>query len=205
MRRHISRYVQTTAGGERTRHFTARQPPVILKLDSGDPFFPTPPHIRAAAQHALDAGLTRYAPGQGDPEFLAAVCETVERQAGARYSPDDVFATNGATSGIYAVFTAFLDPGDEVIVFDPTFSLSALVARQLGAVPVAVPHGPDYHIDVEGCRPWPPYAPSATCCWWPTRRTRRSRSRAASTSCCSPWASTASASSSSTRSRRRTR
>ena len=152
MPRHISRYVQTTAGGERTRHFTARQPPGILKLDSGDPYFPTPRHIREAAQDALDAGLTRYAPGQGDPEFLAAVCETVERETGAHYSPDDVFATNGATSAIYAVFTAFLDPGDEVIVLDPTFSLYALVARQLGAVPVAVPHGGDYHIDVEAVR-----------------------------------------------------
>ena len=152
MPRHISRYVQTTAGGERTRHFTARQPPGILKLDSGDPYFPTPRHIREAAQDALDAGLTRYAPGQGDPEFLAAVCETVEREAGAHYSPDDVVATNGATSAIYAVFTAFLDPGDEVIVLDPTFSLYALVARQLGAVPVAVPHGGDYHIDVEAVR-----------------------------------------------------
>jgi len=152
MRRHISRYVQATAGGERTRHFTAKQPPGILKLDSGDPQFPTPVHIRAAAQQALDAGLTRYAPGQGDPEFLAAVCETVEREAGARYSPDDVFATNGATSGIYAVFTAFLDPSDEVIVMDPTFSLYALVARQLGAVPVAVPHGSDYHLDLGAVR-----------------------------------------------------
>jgi aspartate/methionine/tyrosine aminotransferase len=152
MRRHISRYVQATAGGERTRHFTAKQPPGMLKLDSGDPQFATPAHIRAAAQQALDAGLTRYAPGQGDAEFLAAVCETVEREAGARYSPDDVFATNGATSGIYAVFTAFLDPGDEVIVMDPTFSLYALVARQLGAVPVAVPHGRDYHIDVAAVR-----------------------------------------------------
>ena len=152
MRRHISRHVQATAGGERMRHFTAKQPPGILKLDSGDPFFPTPPHIRDAAQRALEAGLTRYVPGQGDPEFLAAVCETVEREAGARYSPDDVFATNGATSGIYAVFTAFLDPGDEVIVLDPTFSLYALVARQLGAVPVAVPHGSDYHIDVGAVR-----------------------------------------------------
>jgi len=152
MRRHISRYVQTTAGGERTRHFTARQRPGMLKLDSGDPFFATPPHIRDAARAALDAGLTRYAPGQGDPELLAAVCETVERETGARYAPDDVFATNGATSGIYAVFTAFLDPGDEVVVLDPTFSLYALVARQLGAVPVAVPHGPDYHVDVGAVR-----------------------------------------------------
>ena len=152
MRRHIARYVQGTAGGERTRHFTAKQTPGMLKLDSGDPFFLTPQHIREAAQKALDAGLTRYAPGQGDPEFLAAVCETVEREAGARYSPDDVFATNGATSGIYAVFTAFLDPGDEVIVLDPTFSLYALVARQLGAVPVAVPLDADYHLDVEAVR-----------------------------------------------------
>src|SRR5436189_1605427 len=152
MRRHISRYVQSTAGGERTRHFTAKQPPGMLKLDSGDPHFATPAHIRAAAQQALEAGLTRYAPGQGDPEFLAAVCETVEREAGARYAPDDVFATNGATSGIYAVFTAFLDPGDELIVMDPTFSLYALVARQLGAVAVAVPHGADYHIDVAAVR-----------------------------------------------------
>ncbi|HTO11680.1 MAG TPA: aminotransferase class I/II-fold pyridoxal phosphate-dependent enzyme [Candidatus Binatia bacterium] len=151
-RRHISRYVQATAGGERTRHFTARQPPEMLKLDSGDPHAPTPLHIRQAAQQALDAGLTRYAPGQGDPELLAAVCETVERETGARYSPDDVFATNGATSGIYAVFTAFLDPGDEVIVMDPTFSLYALVARQLGAVPVAVPHASDYHIDLAAVR-----------------------------------------------------
>ena len=152
MRRHISRYVQSTAGGERTRHFTAKQPPGMLKLDSGDPHFATPAHIRAAAQQALEAGLTRYAPGQGDPEFLAAVCETVERESGARYASDDVFASNGATSGIYAVFTAFLDPGDELIVMDPTFSLYALVARQLGAVPVAVPHGPDYHIDVDAVR-----------------------------------------------------
>jgi aspartate aminotransferase len=152
MRRHIARYVQATAGGERTRHFTAKQPSGMLKLDSGDPHFPTPPHIREAAQKALDAGLTRYAPGQGDPEFLAAVCETVEREAGARSSPDDVFATNGATSGIYCVFTAFLDPGDEVIVLDPTFSLYALVARQLGAVPIAVAHGADYHIDVDAVR-----------------------------------------------------
>ncbi|MBI2202855.1 MAG: aminotransferase class I/II-fold pyridoxal phosphate-dependent enzyme [Candidatus Rokubacteria bacterium] len=152
MRRHIARYVELTAGGERTRHFTAKQPAGMIKLDSGSPSFPTPAHIRAAAQRALDEGLTGYAPGQGDPEFLQAVCETVEREAGARYSPDDVFATSGATSGIYAVFTAFLDPGDEVILLDPTFSLYALVARQLGAVPVFVPHAADYHVDVDAVR-----------------------------------------------------
>lgn len=79
MRRHIARSVQETAGGERTRHFTAKQPPGMLKLDSGSPSFPTPSHIRAAAQRALDEGLTGYAPGQGDPEPL----ETLTRAARA--------------------------------------------------------------------------------------------------------------------------
>lgn len=213
MRRHISRHVQAIAGGERARHFAAKQPADMLKLDSGTPSFPTPAHIREAAKKALDDGLTGYAPGQGDPEFLAAVCETVEREAGARYSPDDVFACNGSTSGIYTVFTAFLDPGDEVLLLDPTFSLYAHVARQLGAVPVAMPHGPDYHVDVPAVRAavtprtrcsssttrttrpasstaatswrrWRTSAPSETCCSSPTRRTRSFSSPDTRTSPC---------------------
>lgn len=123
MRRHIARYVQATAGGERTRHFTAKQPPGMLELDSGSPSFPAPSHIRAAAKRALDEGLTGYAPGQGDPEFLQAVCETVEREAGARYSPDDVFATSGASSGIYSVDEATIEQG---------MAMVAEVFRRLG-------------------------------------------------------------------------
>jgi len=150
--RHIAKYVQETSGGERAAHMTAKRPAGMVRLDSGTPSFPTPAHIREAAKRALDDGLTGYAPGQGDPEFLRAVCETVEREAGASYSPDDVFATNGASSGIYTVMTAFLDPGDEAILLDPTFSLYAHVVRQLGAVPVMVPHDAEYHIDVEAVR-----------------------------------------------------
>src|SRR5438876_9961048 len=116
MHRHVARYVQAIAGGERARHFAAKPPSGMIKLDSGTPSFPTPSHIREAAKRALDDGLTAYALGQGDPEFLQAVCETVEREAGATYTPDSVFATNGASSGIYTVFTAFLDRGDEVIL-----------------------------------------------------------------------------------------
>ena len=152
MRRHIVRHVEEIAGGERAKHFAAKRPAGMALLDSGTPSFPTPPHIREAAKRALDDGLTGYALGQGDAEFLQAVCETVEREAGAKYSPDAVFATNGASSGIYTVFTAFLDRGDEVILLDPTFSLYAHAAKQLGAVSVSVPHGADYHIDVDAVR-----------------------------------------------------
>jgi hypothetical protein len=82
MRRHISRYVQTTAGGERTRHFTARQPPGILKLDSGDPFFPTPPHIQRLwdAGVAVRSGTEFGAAGEGHLRFSYSVDEpTIDR------------------------------------------------------------------------------------------------------------------------------
>jgi aspartate/methionine/tyrosine aminotransferase len=150
--RGLARTVRETSGGERTQYMTAKYPPGMIRLDSGTPSFPTPSHICQAAKQALDEGLTRYAPGQGDPEFLQAACETIARDAGATYSPGQIFATNGSSSGIYAVLTAFLDPGDEVILLDPTYSLYAHVARQLGAVPVSVPHDASYHIDVAAVR-----------------------------------------------------
>ncbi|MEE9241063.1 MAG: aminotransferase class I/II-fold pyridoxal phosphate-dependent enzyme, partial [bacterium] len=117
---------------------TVKRPKGMIRLDSGTPSFPTPAHICQAAKDALDAGHTFYAPGYGEPEFLQAVCETVRRETDAEYTPDEVFATNGASSGIYTVMTSFLDPGDEVILMDPTFSLYAHVVEQLGAVPLYV-------------------------------------------------------------------
>ena len=53
MRRHIAKHVRETAGGERARHFAAKQPAGMFKLDSGTPSFPTSPHIREAAKKAL--------------------------------------------------------------------------------------------------------------------------------------------------------
>jgi aspartate aminotransferase len=149
---HISQYVQSVAGGERAKHMTAKRPEGMIRLDSGTPSFPTPEHIRQAAKAALDEGLTFYAPGYGDPEFLAGACEAIRRESGGEYLPEDVFATNGASSGIYTVMTAFLDPGDEVIIMDPTFSLYSHVARQLGTVPVLVPHDAAYHLDLGAVR-----------------------------------------------------
>ncbi len=149
---HISQYVQSVSDGERTRYMTAHRPPGMVRLDSGTPNFPPPEHIREAAKKALDDGLTYYAPGYGDPEFLQSVCEKIRDEAEAEYTPGEVFATNGASSGIYTVMTAFLDPGDEAIFMDPTYSLYLHVVRQLGAVPVLVPHNAEYQLDVEAVR-----------------------------------------------------
>jgi aspartate aminotransferase len=149
---HIARNILSTAGGERARYVTAQKPKGVIYLDTGDPAFPTPEHIREAAKEALDQGFTNYAPGRGDADFLQAVCDHIELETGASYSPDEVFATHGATSGIYTVMTTFLEAGDEVILFDPTYSLYAHVARMLGAVPVPVRYDSEYHLDLEAVR-----------------------------------------------------
>jgi len=127
---------------------TAKAPPGLIRLDSGSPSFPTPPHIADALKQALDAGHTGYILEKGVTGLQEAICEHIERETGARYAPSQVLVTNGSSSGIYAVLTCLLDPGDEVIVFDPSYSLYAYVARQLGAVPVAVPHGAHYQLDI---------------------------------------------------------
>jgi len=144
---HISQYVQSVAGGERAKHMTAKRPEGMIRLDSGTPSFPTPEHICQAAKDALDEGLTFYAPGYGDPEFLAGACEAIRRESGGEYLPEDVFATNGASSGIYTVMTAFLDPGDEVIIFTPYFVEYLFYADNHGGKAVPVSTGDDFRLD----------------------------------------------------------
>ncbi len=146
--RHIARFVRDTADGERAKFVLSAAPLGFVRLDSGSPSFPTPGHIVAAVKEALDAGLTEYIFEKGDAPLLDAICETVANEAGALYAPSQVLVTHGASSGIYSVMTALLDPGDEVIVFDPSYSLYAYIARQLGAIPVAVSHDAFYQLDV---------------------------------------------------------
>jgi aspartate aminotransferase len=150
--RHIAKTVMDTSGGERAKFMTAKTPPDLIRLDSGSPSFATPPHIVAAVKQAIDAGHTGYILEKGVMPLLVAICESIAAETGATIAPSQVLITNGSSSGIYAVMSCFLDPGDEVIVFDPSYSLYPHVARQLGAVPVPVRHKADYQLDVEAVR-----------------------------------------------------
>ena len=150
--RHIAKYVLDTSGGERARFMTAKTPPGLIRLDSGSPSFATPPHIVAAIKQAIDEGHTGYILEKGVMTLLEAICESIAAGTGAAIAPSQVLITNGSSSGIYAVMSCFLDPGDEVIVFDPSYSLYPHVARQLGAVPVPVRLNAGYQLDLAAVR-----------------------------------------------------
>lgn len=121
----------------------------VVALHKGDPCFATPEHIRAAEREAMEGGYTHYPELRGDPELRQVIADEVSKGAARSYDGEEVLVTAGATQGLYCALTAFLDPGDEVLLFDPTFSHYAPVVRQTGAVPVSVEMTPDFRLDPE--------------------------------------------------------
>jgi aspartate aminotransferase len=86
----------------------------------------------------MNEGFTHYAPSYGDPELRAAIARRASLRAGRPIEPADVLVTAGGTEAIYCALTAVLDPGDEVILFDPSYSLYPAILNQIGAKTVYV-------------------------------------------------------------------
>ena len=102
----------------------------------GEPDFPTPAHICAAANEAMAKGHTHYTPAGGTAELKAAIARWYGRTYGYDFKPDNVIVSNGAKQSIHNVLAATVGPGDEVVIPTPYWvSYSDLVAMT-GATPV---------------------------------------------------------------------
>jgi aspartate/methionine/tyrosine aminotransferase len=111
----------------------------VYRLESGDPSFSIPDHVRRAIQKALDDGHTHYTPGAGIKPLREAVARKLLETNGIPVqSPDHVLITNGAMHGLYVAFRALCEPGDEVIVPDPTWTETADNVTLAGGNPVRV-------------------------------------------------------------------
>jgi aspartate aminotransferase len=94
----------------------------LISLMRGEPDFPTPPHITAAAIRSLESGRTSYPDNRGETKLRQAVAAKLERDNGLRFDPStEILATTGATFGIYAALTAILTEGEEVLLPDPVY------------------------------------------------------------------------------------
>jgi aspartate aminotransferase len=112
----------------------------VLRLESGDPSFDVPPHVAEAMAKALRDGHTHYTASTGIPSLREAVARKVTAENRLpNAGPDDVMVTNGAMHGLYILFAAMLEPGDEVIVPDPMWTEAVDNVRLAGGVPVPVP------------------------------------------------------------------
>jgi aminotransferase len=110
-----------------------------------------PEQVRNAAKAAIDSGPNSYSRHDGTGELRHALAEKYARRAGLDIDPEtNVVVTGGATGALYCACLALLEPGDEVILFEPFYSYhqSTLIATQ--AVPVFVPTtAPDWSFSMQ--------------------------------------------------------
>jgi aspartate/methionine/tyrosine aminotransferase len=111
----------------------------VLRLESGDPSFNIPVHAREAMEKALRDGLTHYTASTGIPPLREAIFRKVTTENGLKVpGVDNVVVTNGGMHGLYIIFRALLEPGDEVILPDPMWTEIAENIRLAGGKPVPV-------------------------------------------------------------------
>jgi methionine aminotransferase len=120
-----------------------------INLSQGFPDFDCEPALVDAVAAAMRAGHNQYAPMPGVLALREAIAAKVQRCYGAPYDPQtEIQIVSGATAGLYATLTAFVQPGDEVILFEPCYDSYVPVIRLSGGTPVFVSlRYPDYSVD----------------------------------------------------------
>lgn len=117
----------------------AKKYPDVIDLSIGDPDLPTPRPILDAMYADCLAGHTKYTPSKGDPGLIAAIRRFYEEEYGLCLGPERLTVTPAACAGMYEVMQAVLDPGDEVLVFEPYFSPYVPQIEAAGGKAVLVP------------------------------------------------------------------
>lgn len=125
-----------------------------VNLGQGAPDFDAPESVRDAARRAIDAGRNQYATSTGETALREAIARHSARFYGETLDPvREVTVTTGATEALFCAAMAFVDPGDEVIVFEPTYDSYVPGIRMAGGTPVPVAlRAPDFRFDPDELR-----------------------------------------------------
>ena len=91
----------------------------VIDLSAGEPDFDTPAHIKAAAEAALQRGMTKYTPVGGTDELKDAIVKKLARDNALTYERTEVMANVGGKHSLYTAFQALFDKGDEVVLPAP--------------------------------------------------------------------------------------
>ncbi|MCX6351319.1 MAG: aminotransferase class I/II-fold pyridoxal phosphate-dependent enzyme, partial [Bacteroidetes bacterium] len=126
----------------------ATVPDGVIPLTAADPDFPSAPEIAEEIIRFTKERYLCYGPPEGLPEFKNAVANFFNNKRDVPASPEFIFPVDSAAFGIYVICKAFLNKGDEAIIFDPVDFLFRYSTEAVGgvAVPFAIPAG-DAEID----------------------------------------------------------
>lgn len=148
--RHVgmSPTMKGTVEAERLR----REGVEVIDLGAGEPDFPTPPHITAAAHAALDRNFTRYTSNAGIAELREAIAARYRTDYGVEYAAKDVIVTAGGKQALFNAAMALLGPGDEAITHAPGWPTLVEQIKLAGAEPVVVRTRPEAGFRLEADR-----------------------------------------------------
>ncbi len=128
----------------------------VISLGVGEPDFPTPANVREAGVRSMTEKGTRYTSNSGLLELRQAISRYLERRFELPYDPEtQVLITVGASEAIDLALRAVVNPGDEVLVPEPTFVSYAPLTIMAGGVPVPVPtyEKDDFRLTAEAIEP----------------------------------------------------
>jgi aspartate/methionine/tyrosine aminotransferase len=118
-----------------------------INLSIGQPDFDVPEAARAAAIDAIQHRRNGYALTQGMPVLREKLQTQVDREYG--HTDRRLFVSSGTSGGLVLAMLALINPGDEVIVFDPYFVMYEPLVKLVGGAPVLTDTYPDFRIDVD--------------------------------------------------------
>ncbi len=110
----------------------------VVDLGAGEPDFPTPEHVKAAAHAALDSNFTKYTPSAGVLELRDAVAQRYRIDYGVAIKPEEVIMTAGAKQALYNAAMVLYEQGDEVITHGPFWPSIVDQIKLADATPVIV-------------------------------------------------------------------
>jgi len=125
-----------------------------INLSQGFPDFDTSPELIDSVARYMREGYNQYAPMPGVLALREALSTKIERLYGRRYDPvTEMTVTTGATEALFVALTAFVHPGDEVLLFQPAYDSYPPAVTLSGGTPVYVTlRYPDYRIDWDEVR-----------------------------------------------------
>ncbi len=111
----------------------------IIHMEVGEPDFNTPERVIQAGCQALKEGKTHYTHSQGILPLREAICADYARRYGVQVDPDQIIVTSGTSPSLLMIFSAMLDPGDEIIMTNPYYPCYANMVTFVGGVPRLIP------------------------------------------------------------------
>ncbi|HJB98084.1 MAG TPA: aminotransferase class I/II-fold pyridoxal phosphate-dependent enzyme [Candidatus Acutalibacter pullicola] len=116
----------------------------VISLSVGEPDFHTPWHIREAGIESLEKGRTSYTPNRGFLQLRAEISNFVERHYHVKYDPQtEVLVTVGGSEAIDLCVRTLIEPGDEVLIPEPSFVCYVPITEMAGGVPVIIETKPE--------------------------------------------------------------